>query len=76
MRNIIERLCVCKRDGVEEREREMAASLVCCQPFERFVTGERIMEAVKWGCVNMPVVEEHDVGQPTSQSLEIKRLNK
>lgn len=44
--------------------------------FERFVTGERIMEAVKWGCVNMPGVEEHDVGQPTSQSLEIKRLNK
>lgn len=44
--------------------------------FERFVTGERIMEAVKWGCVNMPGVEEHGVGQPASQPPEIKRLNK
>lgn len=44
--------------------------------FERFVTEERIMEAVKWGCVNMSGVEEHDVGQPASQPPEIKRLNK
>lgn len=36
--------------------------------FERFVTVERIMKAVKWGCVNMPGDEERDVGQPTSQS--------
>lgn len=34
------------------------------------------MEAVKWGCVNMPGVEEYDVGHPTSQSLKIKKLNK
>ena len=44
--------------------------------FERFVTGERIMKAVKWGCVNMLGGEEHNVGQPASQSLKIKRLNK
>lgn len=36
--------------------------------FERFVTVERIMVAVKWGCVNMPGVEEYDVGHPTSVS--------
>lgn len=44
--------------------------------FERFVTGERIMEAMKQGCVIMPGVEEHDVGQPTSQPVKIKRQNK
>ena len=74
-RNISERLYVCKRDGVEEKGRDSSISGTL-STFERFVTGERIMEAVKWGCVNVPGVEEHDVGQPTSQCVKIKRLNK
>lgn len=31
--------------------------------FERFVTGTRIIEAMKWACANMPAVEEQDVGR-------------
>lgn len=58
-----------------ERERNRSISGIL-STFERFVTGERIMETVKWGCVNMPGVEEHDVGQPTSQCVKIKRQNK
>lgn len=61
-RNVIERLCVCKRDGVDEWEGEIAASLLRCQPLRDLLPGERIMKAVKWGCVNMPAVEERDVG--------------
>lgn len=64
---------------VEERRRERegnGSSSGMLSTFERFVTGERIMEAVKWGCVNMPGVEEHVVGQPASWSPKIKRLNK
>lgn len=48
VRNIIEYLCVCKRDGVEGRERNGRISGML-STFERFVTRERIMEAVKWG---------------------------
>lgn len=29
------------------------------------------MTAVKWGCVNMPAAEEHDVGWAASQSVKI-----
>lgn len=68
-------LCVCKRDGVEERKRNGSSSGTL-STFERFDTGERIFEAVKWGCVNMPVVEEQDVGQLASQFPKIKRPNK
>lgn len=67
-------LCVCKRDRVEEREGNGSSSGTL-STFERFVTGERIMEAVKWGCVNMPGVEEQDVGRPASHFPEIKRPN-
>lgn len=59
-RNVIERLCLCKR--VEERERERNCISGTLSTFKRFVTRERIMKAVKWGFVNMPAVEEHDVG--------------
>lgn len=45
----------------KERERNCSIS-GALSTFKRFVTGERIMKAVKWGCVNMPAVEEHDVG--------------
>lgn len=55
-------LCGCKRDRNEERGRNGSISGVL-STFERFVTGERIMEAVKWGCVKMLGVEEHDVCQ-------------
>lgn len=60
-RNVIEHLCVCKRDGFEERERNCSNSAML-STFERFVTGERIMKAVKWGYINMPAAEEHNVG--------------
>lgn len=40
--------------------------------FGRFVTGERIMEAVKWGWVNMLAIEKHDVGPPASVSKNQK----
>jgi len=59
----------------KERERNGSSSGML-STFERFVTGERIMETVKWGCVNMPAAEEHDVGLLASQSPEIKRPNK
>lgn len=44
--------------------------------FERFVTRERIIEAVKWACVNMPAVKEHGVVLPASQSPKVKSPNK
>lgn len=53
------------------RERERNCISGTLSTFKRFVTRERIMKAVKWGFVNMPAVEEHDVGQPTSQSVKI-----
>lgn len=59
----------------KEGERNGSSSAML-STFVRFVTGERIMEAVKWGCVNMLAIEEHAAGLPVSQSPKIKRLNK
>lgn len=57
--------------------RNVSSSSGMLSTFERFVTVERITEAVKWGCVNMPAVEEHRVGLPANftASTKIKRLN-
>lgn len=51
------------REMESKKERERNCSISGrLSTFERFVTGERIMKALKWGCVNMPAVEEDDVG--------------
>ena len=62
---------------MEENERERNVSSSCMlSTFERFVTREGIMEAVKWACVNMPAVKEHGVVLPASQSPKVKSPNK
>lgn len=56
-------VCMYVREMEWKKERERNCSISGrLSTFERFVTGERIMTAVKWGCVNMPAVEEDDVG--------------
>lgn len=62
-RTVMECLCVCKRARWRlKEEKRNCSNCDTLLPFERFVTGERIIKAVKLGCFNMPAVEEYDWG--------------